>query len=514
MTELAVLLGASALGHAAARASPIPPAPLMVTAGFIAAASGWISPDGVQEILVLSLIVLLFAAGTELDPERVGHQRRAAIRVGAVQFGTLGLAGLAAALLLGFRGPSLAYLALATAASSTLVGIRVLQRRRQLFEPFGRLVAGVLLFQDAVVILSLPLLGAGGDGLRGSLTVLAGSAGLAAAAWLLYRSLGSVIGDRVEVDREASLLGFLALLFLFLGAGRALGVPAVTAAFLAGFSLSGFPVSTVARAQLASLTGFFSALFFAALGAYLVVPTLAELAGGLALALVVIGITPLVVGIVGEREGFSAGSALTAGLLLSQTSEFSLVVGLQGLAAGLLAPDAFTVIVLATVVTMALTPLLSEEAVAWRVVRLHPFRKPSDAPAPPSGHVALLGCGSNGSAVLDLLLTHGVPVTVVEEDPAVADSLRRAGLAAVRGDASDPDVLAAAGVARARVVVSTLPRARDAERALEMAAGLPVLVRTFEAGEEAWVRDRGGRPISYAEAAADDFFRWLAEEQI
>ncbi|HSR43013.1 MAG TPA: cation:proton antiporter, partial [Longimicrobiales bacterium] len=453
MTELAVLLGAAALGHGVARASPIPPAPLMVAAGFVAAAAGWITPGGIQEILVLSAIVLLFSAGTELAPERVGHQWRGAIRVGAAQFAALGLAGLAAALALGFRGPSLAYIALATAASSTLVGIRVLQRRRQLFEPFGRLVAGVLLFQDAVVILALPLLGSVGEGIRESLTVLAGSAGLAAVAWILHRRLGPAIGDRLEVDREASLLGFLALLFVFLGAGGALGVPAVTAAFLAGFALSGFPVSTVARTQLASLNHFFSALFFAALGSYLVAPTPAELVGGLVLALVVLGVTPLVVGIVGEREGFSAGSALTAGLLLSQTSEFSLVVGLQGLAAGILAPDAFTVIALATVVTMALTPLLSGEAVARWLVRLHPFRKRGDAPAPPADHVVLLGCGSNGATVLDLLLTHGAAVAVVEEDPAVADSLRKAGLAAYRGDASDPRVLAAAGADRARVVV-------------------------------------------------------------
>jgi predicted Kef-type K+ transport protein len=46
------------------------------------------------------------------------------------------------------------YLGLALSASSTLVVVRLLQQRQQLFEPVGRLVTGVLLLQDLLVILS------------------------------------------------------------------------------------------------------------------------------------------------------------------------------------------------------------------------------------------------------------------------------------------------------------------------------------------------------------------------
>jgi monovalent cation:H+ antiporter-2, CPA2 family len=40
------------------------------------------------------------------------------------------------------------YLGLALTASSTLVVVRILQQRQQLFEPLGRLIIGVLLLQD------------------------------------------------------------------------------------------------------------------------------------------------------------------------------------------------------------------------------------------------------------------------------------------------------------------------------------------------------------------------------
>ncbi len=511
MTEIALLLGLAAAAHGCARLLGLPTTPFLVTAGLVAATVGWITPESVRDVVFLSLAVLLFAAGTELSPERLGAQRRSALRVGLVQFGVVGTAGLGMAHLMGYGGAAALHMAVAVACSSTLVGIRLLQRRRELFEPSGRLVTGVLLLQDLIVALALPLLALAGAGAGSSAAPLAATAGMVAVAYLLSRILPGLVGDAAEADPETALLGFLSLLFLFVGGGRALGVPEVTSAFLAGFSLSGFPLSAVARPQLESLTAFFGALFFTALGAFLAVPSAGVLARGLVLAMVVVGVTPVVVSLVAEREGMTARAGLTAGLLLSQTSEFSLVVGLQGSLAGILAPEAFTEIAVATVATMAATPLLVDDRVVERLVRLHPLRE-QQGPAPAlRDHVVLLGCGSNGAAVLDLLMTQGVPVAVVEEDPAVARTLRGAGIPLFRGDAADPEVLRAAGVETARAVVSTLPRARDAGPALEMAGDAPVLVRVFEADDEAWVRERGGTPISYADAAADDFFEWFTE---
>jgi len=511
VTEIALLLGGAALAHAVCRITGLPAIPVMVVAGSLLALGGWISADEIQEILVLSAAVLVFSAGTELAPEKAGQQWGAALRVGAIQFVALGLAGLGVSYALGFRGFSLAYLAVATAASSTLVGIRILQRRRELFEPSGRLVAGVLLLQDLIVILTAPFLQGLGAELQAALLPLGGTALLLAGAWGVKRRVTPFAARRIDEDREVWLLSFLALLFVFAGVGGAMDVPVVTSAFLAGFALSGYPVSTVARAQLDSLTTFFGALFFTALGTFLAAPAPDDLLAGVALALTVIVVTPAVVGIVAEREGFSARSALTGGFLLAQTSEFSLVIGLQGFVAGVLAPQAFTAIAVSTVITMALTPLLVQDRFVWHLVHLHPFRRRTEPPSHLRDHVLLLGCGSNGSAVLDLLLTYSVPAAVVEEDPAVVRSLQEAEIPAFRGDASDRSVLTAAGLPRTRLVICTLPRARDAGVALEAAPAIPVLVRVFEAEEEAWVRDRGGTPVSYAEAAADDFFHWFDE---
>jgi len=192
------------------------------------------------------------------------------------------------------------------------------------------------------------------------------------------------------------------------------------------------------------------------------------------------------------------------------------VVALQGVSLGLVEPAVFTVVALTTVLTMSATPLLATDRFVWSLVHLHPLRKPprlQEGASTPEGQVLLLGCGSNGIQVLDLLVLEGVPVTVVEEDPAVVTALDEAGIPVVRGDAADAETLRAAGIERARVVVSTLRRAEDNAAALEAARprDVPVLARVFEAEEEAWVRSRGGIPVSFADATAEDFFAWLRD---
>ncbi|HKK07995.1 MAG TPA: cation:proton antiporter [Gemmatimonadota bacterium] len=509
MEDLALLLAAAAAGHALAHRSRLPAVPCLLVAGVALSLIRPPSRTALEETLALGVALLVFIAGLELDIRRLGAQRRAALRVGILQFAAVGTCGLAAASLLGFGPAEAAYVALALAASSTLVCVRLLQRRQQLFEPFGRLVIGVLLLQDALVVLLVPfapaLGGAWTDATAPAAAVAAlGLAGLGVRRWLAPLFL------RVADEEELLVLGALAVLFAFMGAGAALRLPLVVGAFVAGVSLSPFPVEEVVRVELSPIGDFFTAVFFVALGAVIGVPTPDEALRAGALAIVVLLATPLLVTVLAERSGFSARSAIEAGLMLSQASEISLVVGLSGVWAGRLSDSTFTVLAMVTGGTMLVTPFLASDRVARGLTRLHParwMRPPAVAAA--GGHVVLIGCGSTGSRLVDLLLTQGREALVVDEDPAVLAALRETGVAAVRGDASDPAVLSRAGVDRASVIVSTVHRPRRNEALLREVGGrVPVLVRVFDEEEARWVEARGGRPIVTSEAAAAAFLAW------
>jgi CPA2 family monovalent cation:H+ antiporter-2 len=160
---------------------------------------------------------------------------------------------------------------------------------------------------------------------------------------------------------------------------------------------------------------------------------------------------------------------------------------------------------------MLLTPLVATDEVAWRLMALRRGRRRGRV-APLSGHVLLLGAGSTGMPLLEDLVLSGTDVVVVDDDPAIVRRLEEAGIPSIRGEASDPLVLREAGADGARVVVSTIRRPRDNAALLELAAEVPVLVRTFDEQDADWIRERGGRPILYSEATADGLLRWFRGE--
>jgi Kef-type K+ transport system membrane component KefB len=514
VTAVALLLAAAAIGFGVARWLAVPAIPLLLLAGVILGGVARLPPEPLQDAVLLGVTFLVFVAGLELDPGRVGEQRQAALRVGMAQFTALAMAGLIASLILGFPLEASLYLALALAASSTLVVVRLLKQRQELFEPFARLVIGVLLLQDVLVILLVPVVTRLPEGAASMALGLIAALGMVALAYSTQRWLSRRLIRWLGDDDELLLIGVSALLFLFIGLADLLRLPLVAGAFLAGVALSTFPVSGAVRARLLPLSDFFTAILFAALGALLVLPTLIELAQALALALLVVLLTPLLVTVVAERSGLSARPALESGLLLAQTSEFSLVVGLHGLMVAQIAPPVFTIIVLVTVLTMVATPFVTTNRVVWWLLRFHPLRRaPSELPHL-RDHVLLLGCGDNGMPLLETLLYAGHQVVVVDDDPTVIERLRDGEVPCIRGDGSDFDILRRAGARHARVIISTVRRDSDNLPVLDYARGVPVLVRVFDPAAAERIHEQGGIPVLYSQAAAQEFMRWFEQLSI
>jgi monovalent cation:H+ antiporter-2, CPA2 family len=385
----------------------LPAIPLLLLVGALLGFTSAVPPALLQDAIVLGVTFLVFFAGLELNPARVGGQRRAALRVGIAQFLVLGVTGYLVATALGYGLTPALYLALAMSASSTLVVVRLLQSRQQLFEPFGRLVLGVLLLQDLAIILLIPVVTGMADGPWAVARGLAAAIGLTAAALLFARTGGPRLALRFRNDEEALLLVVLGVLFTFIAAAASLGLPIIAGAFLAGVALSPFPTGMIVRGPILSLSDFFQALFFIALGGLVARPDLVALGHSLVFAVALIAVTPLVVTVVAERAGLSTRPAVEAGLLLAQASEFSLVVGLWGLVAGQISPQVFTIVALVTVITMLITPFLGTDAVTWRVMRLHPLRGEPDVADRPEDHILLLGCGDSGMPLLETMIAAG-----------------------------------------------------------------------------------------------------------
>jgi CPA2 family monovalent cation:H+ antiporter-2 len=273
-------------------------------------------------------------------------------------------------------------------------------------------------------------------------------------------------------------------------------------------------VNGVVRGLVSSLSDFFLALFFVALGSLLSIPSLTHALQALVFAAFVLMVTPPLVTLIAERQGLTARAAIESGFLLAQVSEFSLVAVLAGRELGHVPPDVFPVIALTTVITMALTPFLATDAVTGRLLRLHPFRLDTGALTNATGHVLILGFGTGGMWVIRPLMAQGYRILVVDDDPAVIEQLVIQKIACILGDGSDERTLERAGAASAALIIASMRRVNDSIKVLRFAKQVPVVIRVFERTDAERVRALGGIPIVNSIAAADTFVEWFTTSEV
>lgn len=518
MTYLAVILLVAAAGFGVSRWLRLPVIPLLLFAGMALGIGDVLTPEPgafITHVLELGLSFLVFSAGIELNPDRFRRHRKAVFGVGSCHFGLISLVGYWVARMMEYHHATAIYLALALATSSTLVVVNVLKQSQRMFEPFARLVIGVLLLQDLGMILTLVVLSRWSGGPWEVVRGLAGVVAMTGVAAGLQRWVYGAFIRRSKPDEETWLLAMLGLLFAFIGLANALDLPLVVGAFLAGVSLSKFPVNGVARGLLTSLSDFFQALFFTAMGFLVMAPTASMIGHALVFALVVLLLTPPLVTYLAEKAGLNSRAALESGLLLAQTSEFALVLGLSGSVLGQIDRKTLSIIALVSVITMTLTPFVATERVNRFLLRFHPSRRQTRENETHFGHILVLGFGAGGMWVVKPLLQEGSKVLVVDDDPVVIEQLRRAEIPCLRGDGADEKVLAKSGAQAARLILVAMRRASEAETVLRFVRGhVPVMVRVFEEDEARFISQRGGIPILNAAAATDTFMDWFDKTMV
>ena len=515
MNAFALLLATAAVAYGLARYFRLPSIPILIGAGMSLSLAGLapkeieIGGDGAADMLELGLVFLVFASGVELNPRRFKRFGKAVLWVAGVQFALAMGVGFLCARWLGLETLEAVYMGGGLAASSTLVVLRHLQNRRAMFEPYGRVVTGVLLLQDVALVLLIVLLsrvdGGGWDVGKALFEVLV----MGGIAWIAQRFVIPKLVFRVKPDEENLLLWLVAVLLAFAGVASWLDLPLIAGAFAGGFVFSAFPLNGLVRGQLSSLVDFFQAMFFVALGAILGVPEPGLWMQAALYSVVVLVVTPPLVALVAERRGLNARAGIEAGLLLAQTSEYSLLLGLSGVVLGHVSPDTFSILALTTVVTMTLTPVLGREQVANFLLPFHPLRKKGRIADVPEGHVLILGFGSAGMWTLKPLLAQGEKVLVVDDDAVVCAALAKKGIPFLRGDGAEVDVLEKAGARNAKLVIASMRRVGDALTVLRYVQGVPVVVRVFEEEDANLIRRAGGKPVMNSMAAADTFMAWL-----
>lgn len=513
MMEILYILLAASIGLGISKLLKVPSVPLLILGGggldyFNAPIDG----DLAKDALLLGLIFLVFLSGTSLNPWRVGERSRLSFFIGGAQFFLIGLFGFFLCSYLGFSLMESLYLALALSSSSTLVVIKLLQSRGEMFEPFGRMMVGALLVQDLLMMLIISVLERFGSGPADMLIAAILVVALSLLALVFKRWIIPWLMVKVEIDEEQQLLLAVGTLFFFMGVSHLFNLPFVAGAFVAGISLSSFPVNGALKGQFASLNNFFNALFFVTLGFFVEMPPVEMFNSVLLFCALIIILTPALTLSVAAFADMPFRTGIESGLLLAQTSEFSIVLALIGMSNGHLNSDHLGMITFMTVVTMILTPFLANEKVAsWSMVALAAIGRKPNRPLVNTGHFIFFGCGESAMTAVERLVDKGEQVVVIDDDIGVVRKLREMGVEAILGNGRDTSVMSRANLSGARMAISSMRKFSDNLAVVQFAKDTPFVVRVFDQ-EEADIFNRlGALPIPATDAASSDFMEWVQE---
>ena len=474
--QTAVLLGAAVIAVPLFRKAGLSSVLAYLVAGAIV--GPWILRlvSGVDEILQISqmgVVLLLFVIGLELQPARLWALRRPIFGMGALQVAvTTGVLALAASAF-GLAPVPALVAGFGLSMSSTALVLQLLAERKQLGTVHGRAGFSMLLFQDLAVIPALVLLRvfyqpgthAGWQSLLLAVGVIGG---LFAAGRYLLRPVFRLVATFGIPETFSA-----AALLVVLGSAMALdavGLSMSLGAFLAGVLLADSEYRHELEASIEPFKGLLLGLFFVAvgmstnLGIVLVHPALVA---GLTIGL--LAIKGVVLYGLGRAFRMSAESARALAFTLPQGGEFAFVLFALAASLGLLPRATADLLVLVVAFSMALTPLLAtfnSRFLARWLARAEP--PPFDRIDEPGNAAIIAGFGRFGQIVARVLRTRHIAFTALEINPQQVDFVRRFGNKIYYGDASQFELLRAAGAADARVFVLAIDDVEASVRTAEV----------------------------------------------
>jgi CPA2 family monovalent cation:H+ antiporter-2 len=120
-----------------------------------------------------------------------------------------------------------------------------------------------------------------------------------------------------------------------------------------------------------------------------------------------------------------------------------------------------------------------------------------------TGHVVLVGHGRVGSFISEALGHSGAAVLVIDSDSGNVERARQQGLEALEGNATDPDIIAAANLPAARCLLVAVPDGFEGGQIVEQGRtlnpALTIIARAHSADEIEHLKRHGATAVVMSE---------------
>lgn len=385
----AVFFGLGLLGRLAGRIG-LSPIPLYLLGGLAFGSGGIVPLTGIEGFTTLAgevgVVLLLLLLGLEYSATELVTGLKRSWTAGILDIVLNAAPGAAVALILGWGPVGALVMGGVTYISSSGIIAKVLSDLGRLGNRETPVVLSILVFEDLMMALYLPILTAVlvGVSIAGGVSAVGISVAVLALVLVVALRYGRFVSLIVDSpDREVFLLKIFGLALLVAGFASATQVSAAVGAFLLGIAISGSTAENATR-LLEPLRDLFAAVFFVVFGFNTDPASIPPVLGWAVVLAVSTTLTKLATGwFAAWRAGIGPLGRARAGAALVARGEFSIVIA--GLAVASTAVDGRLAALTATYVLLMAVIGPVAARVVEPVVHWARARRPAQTPAPSTG---------------------------------------------------------------------------------------------------------------------------------
>ena len=463
-------------------------------------ALGWI-PETAEtcHLAEFGVVFLMFSIGLEFSLGKLRSMQRLVFGLGTAQVAATIVLVMLTSLFFGLDWRAGLALGGVLAMSSTAIVSKMLVERAELNMSHGQKIMGVLLFQDLAVvplIIVIPALASTSGDLSVTLGLALLKATVVLAALLIFGQRLLRPWFHLVARQKSSELFMLNVLLFTLGMAfftELSGLSMALGAFVAGMLISETEYRYQVEEDIKPFRDVLLGLFFVTVGMMLDMGSLIAGFGWVLLVLLILlPFKAMVVALLARGFTGDWGVAIRTGLGLAQAGEFGFVLLTLAGGVNILPADVMQNVLAAMLISMLLAPFLIQHAEAivrrispneWMNQAMHMHQIAVQSMCADE-HIILCGYGRSGQALGKFLKREGIAFVALELDSRNVREALAAGESVVYGDAGKREVLLAAGLMRAKVLVITYADQHSALKILHhvkvLRPGLSVVVRTTD----------------------------------
>ncbi len=438
-------------------------------------------PSIIVALSEIGIALLIYVVGAELDFNKLKAIKKNILLIGLVQVVITFVITFILTKLFGFNLLQSLFLGTILCISSTELIMKCLSDQKLATSLKGRILLGILLLQDVIIIIFLPIL-----------TTSTGSFSFMLVVNLVYK-LAIIIVSALLVNflvfkttirlasknEEVVFLIILASCFGFILLATILDFSIIIATFIGGLILANYPYKLEIMDRIKEIKAFFSMFFFILLGMQITGFANIDITLLIIIAVVAILIKPISIYLTSLFFKYDDDTSFFVSTSLFQGNIFGLVLVQVATVQGIFNTSVSNTLILFIALTMILTPYVINynreiktvsnkiffidkiSDLIRKIFRIKLDKKQIEKKYRLKDHIIIFGAGRMGTSIAEALIRGNIisldKIVIVDNDPEPILDFINKGIYALCGHADNTEILDDISINKAKLIITTIP---------------------------------------------------------